>query len=262
MDNSNFFNRLSHSLNLEDKRRQEMENKASLASNEAPLENEMSQEQNQENMQGEANNMETQNEGMDNNTGNEMENMEPSNENMDNNVSVEMNEDNISTMSQDMEKNEMDENIEGESMMEEENEENTDPPTAELTATMLRRKTKEPKTSKSAGLLRPIDVYETKSEIIVKAIVAGVERNEIQVTVTPEKVTISGERQRKERVSQDSYFYQEFFWGSFSRSIMLPVEINPEKTKASLKNGIFTIRLPKLSQQKEKILSMKDIEIG
>ena len=65
---------------------------------------------------------------------------------------------------------------------------------------------------KSDGLLRPVDVYETKNEIIVKATVAGVDRGNIKVMVTPESVTISGDRQKQERVAKESYFYQEFFW--------------------------------------------------
>ena len=146
------------------------------------------------------------------------------------------------------------------------NGEDMDEPEASLAATTVAKKhtaeTKSMPSEHADGLLRPIDVYETKNEIIVKAIVAGVERGAIKVSITPESVTISGERQKQERISRDSYFYQELFWGSFSRSIMLPVEVDPDNAKASLKNGIFTIRLPKIEQQKERILSMDDIEEG
>ena len=144
--------------------------------------------------------------------------------------------------------------------------EDMDKPDASLAATTVAKKhtseTKSMPNEHADGLLRPIDVYETKNEIIVKAIVAGVERGAIKVSITPESVTISGERQKQERISRDSYFYQELFWGSFSRSIMLPVEVDPDNAKASLKNGIFTIRLPKIEQQRERILSMDDIEEG
>ena len=137
---------------------------------------------------------------------------------------------------------------------------------ASLAATTVAKKhtteTKSMSAEQADGLLRPIDVYETKNEIIVKAMVAGVERSAIKVSLTAESVTISGERQKQERVARDSYFYQELFWGSFSRSIMLPVEVDPDNAKATLKNGIFTIRLPKIEQQRERILSMDDIEEG
>ena len=153
----------------------------------------------------------------------------------------------------DMEMNDMDNNT-------------MDDADATLAATTVAKKhtaeTKSMSPDQVDGLLRPIDVYETKNEIIVKAIVAGVARGAIKVSITPESVTISGERQKQERISRDSYFYQELFWGSFSRSIMLPVEVDPDNAKASLKDGIFTIRLPKIEQQKERILSMDDIEEG
>ena len=61
----------------------------------------------------------------------------------------------------------------------------------------------------------------------------------------------------QERIKEDDYFYQECYWGRFSRSIILPQEIDPEKADASLKNGVLTIRLPKINRDKAKKLRVK-----
>lgn len=99
-----------------------------------------------------------------------------------------------------------------------------------------------------------IDVYETDKDIVIKSTVAGVDPSELDINITPDSISIRGERTQEENVSSDSYFYQECFWGSFSRSIILPTEIDPDKAKASLKKGVLTIRLPKLSRSEERKL--------
>lgn len=211
-----------------------------MQTNDDMMEKDMPMENNQNMMNQNMNNM--------NNGGSMMQPEQPSS--MDDGMDSDMEDDD--DMDDDMNDMDMDDDMEK--------------PDASLAATTVAKKhtaeTKSMSSDQADGLLRPIDVYETKNEIIVKAIVAGVERGAIKVSITPESVTISGERQKQERISRDSYFYQELFWGSFSRSIMLPVEVDPDNAKASLKNGIFTIRLPKIEQQKERILSMDDIEEG
>ncbi len=102
-----------------------------------------------------------------------------------------------------------------------------------------------------------VDVYQTPDEIIVESTIAGVNADEIDVDVTSEMVTIRGERKRENKVDDSDYFYQECFWGRFSRSIILPQEIDPDKTYSTVKKGILTIHLPKLNRSQGKKIKVK-----
>ena len=102
-----------------------------------------------------------------------------------------------------------------------------------------------------------IDVYQTPVSIIVESAVAGVEPENIDIEITPDSVAIKGRRTKKERVDEKDYLYSECFWGRFSRSIILPQEIDAEKAHASLKNGILKVVLPKVNRQKAKKLKVR-----
>lgn len=97
-----------------------------------------------------------------------------------------------------------------------------------------------------------VDVYQTDDEIIIKSTIAGVTADDIDVSITNEMVAIKGNRKHDEKVRASDYYYQELYWGSFSRSIILPEEIDADNAKASMKNGILTLRLPKLTKNKVK----------
>lgn len=90
-----------------------------------------------------------------------------------------------------------------------------------------------------------VDVYQTPETIVVKSTIAGVKPEDLDVSITNDMVTIRGTRRHDEEVREEDYFYRECYWGSFSRSIILPVDIVAEKADASLKDGILTIRIPK-----------------
>ncbi|PIR07398.1 hypothetical protein COY65_01145 [Candidatus Jorgensenbacteria bacterium CG_4_10_14_0_8_um_filter_39_13] len=102
-----------------------------------------------------------------------------------------------------------------------------------------------------------VDVYKTENEIVVQSTVAGVGPDDLEVNITNESVTIHGKREKMEKIEDKDYFYQECFWGKFSRSIILPEEVDPEKSTAVLKNGILIIRMPKLNRQKAKKINVK-----
>lgn len=103
-----------------------------------------------------------------------------------------------------------------------------------------------------------VDVYQDKDDVVVQSTVAGVNsEDDLEVNVTNESVTIRGKRERIDKIQEKDFFYQECYWGRFSRSIMLPVEVDPEKSVVSLKNGVLTVRMPKLSRQKAKKLKVK-----
>lgn len=102
-----------------------------------------------------------------------------------------------------------------------------------------------------------IDVHQTPNEIVIESAIAGVNPEDLDISVTSESVTIRGKREHEKKVKEEDYFYQECYWGKFSRSIILPQEIDPEKTQASIKNGVLTIKLPKLNRQRSRKLKVK-----
>ncbi len=101
-----------------------------------------------------------------------------------------------------------------------------------------------------------IDVYQTPEEIVVESTIAGVNPEDLDIDISSEAVTIRGKRTKEKKISDEDYFYQECYWGKFSRSVILPQEVDPDAAVASLKNGVLTIRLPKINRQKSKKLKV------
>lgn len=102
-----------------------------------------------------------------------------------------------------------------------------------------------------------IDVYQDDNSIFIKSIIGGVRPEDLDLSVTSDMVTIKGTRQSNEEVKEDSYFYQECFWGSFSRSVILPCDIKADQVEASMKNGVLTIRLPKVEKNSATKIEVK-----
>ncbi|MDI6820562.1 MAG: Hsp20/alpha crystallin family protein [Patescibacteria group bacterium] len=102
-----------------------------------------------------------------------------------------------------------------------------------------------------------VDVYQDQDNIIVQSTVAGIKPDDIDISITNESVIIRGKREKEEAIEDKDYFYQECFWGAFSRSIILPQEIDPDKSQASMKNGVLTVKMPKLNRAKTKTLKVK-----
>lgn len=102
-----------------------------------------------------------------------------------------------------------------------------------------------------------IDVYQTPSDIIIESAIAGVKPEDIDISVSNDSITIRGERRREHEVKEKDYYYQECYWGRFSRSVIFPQEVDPESASVAFKNGILTVRLPKLSRKKTKKLKVK-----
>lgn len=102
-----------------------------------------------------------------------------------------------------------------------------------------------------------IDVYQTPNDIVVKTIVAGVRPEDLQINLSREMVTISGAREEAREVEKDGYFHQELYWGSFSRSVLLPEEVDVEEAVAEEKNGLLTIRLPKIDKKRQTKLRVR-----
>jgi HSP20 family protein len=102
-----------------------------------------------------------------------------------------------------------------------------------------------------------VDVYQDEDNVIIKSTIAGVEPEDIDVSVDNDMVTIRGRRARNREIEEEDYFYQECYWGSFSRSIILPVEIRADQIDATIKNGILTVILPK-AKKKDVNIKVKD----
>ena len=102
-----------------------------------------------------------------------------------------------------------------------------------------------------------IDVYQTPAEIVVESAIAGVKPEDLDIDVSNDSITIKGERHHDEKIKEEDYFYQECYWGRFSRAIILPEEVDPDKASVNFKNGILTVKLPKLEKKKAKKTKVK-----
>ena len=102
-----------------------------------------------------------------------------------------------------------------------------------------------------------IDVYQTPTEIIIKTMVAGVKPDDLDVSITRDAVTIHGERAEDRTVSEGDYMHQELYWGTFSRTIALPEEIDVDGAEAVEKHGLLILRLPKLDKNRQTKLRVK-----
>lgn len=90
-----------------------------------------------------------------------------------------------------------------------------------------------------------LDIYETPADLIVEAPIAGVNAEDLDISIHNDMLTIKGQRNRQCKVERQDLIYQECHWGAFSRTIILPVDVISDRIDASMKNGILTILLPK-----------------
>lgn len=102
-----------------------------------------------------------------------------------------------------------------------------------------------------------IDVYQTDNDVVVKSTIAGVKPEDLDVSINNDMLTIRGERKSEEEVREENYYYQECYWGSFSRSVILPVDVIADKIEASMKNGILTVRMPKAASNRAKKIQVR-----
>lgn len=99
-----------------------------------------------------------------------------------------------------------------------------------------------------------IDVFETDGDFIIQSTIAGVKTEDLDITIENDIVTIKGSREKQTSEQTKKYYYQECYWGTFSRQVILPEEVDGSKAEASLKDGVLTLRIPKVEKiQKRKI---------
>ena len=103
----------------------------------------------------------------------------------------------------------------------------------------------------------PIDVYQTKKDLVVKAALPGVKPEEVDITITDDAVTIKGEHKEEQETKEDDYLYRERYYGAFSRSVAIPVKVKGEKAEATFEEGVLTLTLPKAEEIKPRQIKIK-----
>lgn len=103
----------------------------------------------------------------------------------------------------------------------------------------------------------PVDMYQTNDAIVIRALVAGVSPNDLDIAITRDMVTIRGMREEYQESADDNYYHRELFWGSFSRTLLLPEEVIIDEADAQEKHGLLEIRLPKLDKNRSTQLRVK-----
>jgi HSP20 family protein len=102
-----------------------------------------------------------------------------------------------------------------------------------------------------------VDVYEEKDEVVVKAELPGLDKKDIEVNISDSKLTLKGEKKKEEEVKEENYYRRERSYGAFLRSVELPTGVQADKVKASFKNGVLEVRVPKTEEAKTKTIKVK-----
>ncbi len=103
-----------------------------------------------------------------------------------------------------------------------------------------------------------IDVFETPIDIIVKTMIPGVRKEDIDISLSRDLLTIRGERKDEKTISDDSYHYRELYWGTFSRTVKLPHEVDIERAEAMENQGMLTLKLPRVDKERQTKLKVKN----
>ena len=102
-----------------------------------------------------------------------------------------------------------------------------------------------------------VNVFQTENELVLQSAIAGVKVEELDVIIEDDVITIKGNRPNPLAETGD-YFIEECYWGPFSRKVILPVEVDSSRADAAMKEGILTIRIPKIQREKKKKLTIKE----
>lgn len=102
-----------------------------------------------------------------------------------------------------------------------------------------------------------IDVFETPVDVIVKTMIPGVRKEEVDISLSRDMLTIRGERKDEKTISEDNYHYRELYWGTFSRTLKLPHEVDIDRAEATENQGMLTIRLPRVDKEKQAKIKVK-----
>jgi len=104
-----------------------------------------------------------------------------------------------------------------------------------------------------------IDLYQTPTELVVQTMVAGVKPDDLELTIARDMITIRGKREEARSIDDDNYFVKELYWGKFSRTISLPLEVEPEEVEATEKHGLLTVKIKKVDKEKKNSIRIRSI---
>jgi HSP20 family protein len=102
-----------------------------------------------------------------------------------------------------------------------------------------------------------VDLFEEKDDIVVKAELPGIDKDNIEVKLNDHTLTIKGEKKKEEEVKEENYYRSERSYGSFLRTLELPKDVHADKVKATFKNGVLEVRMPKTEEAKAKEIKVK-----
>lgn len=103
----------------------------------------------------------------------------------------------------------------------------------------------------------PVDMYQTGDSIVIRALVAGVSPEDLDIAITRDMVTIKGHREEDQEAPDDDYYHRELFWGAFTRTLLLPEEVLIDEAEAKEQHGLLEIRLPKVDKDRSTRLKVK-----
>ena len=109
-----------------------------------------------------------------------------------------------------------------------------------------------------AGL--SVDIYEKEDALVVKATVPGIKAEELDITIAGDVLNIKGETKKEETVKEEHYHRRELRYGSFCRSVRLPIEVQTDKADATFKDGILTLTFPKPEDKKPRSISVQVVK--
>ena len=102
-----------------------------------------------------------------------------------------------------------------------------------------------------------VDVYQTADAVVIKSMIAGVRPEDLDISITRDVVTIRGKREEEKTIEEEDFITKELYWGSFSRTVTLPVEIDVDEAEAIEKHGLLILKLPKLDKKKKSKVKVK-----
>lgn len=104
------------------------------------------------------------------------------------------------------------------------------------------------------------DIYETENNVVAEIAVAGINKDDINITVSGDTLTVSGETKKEEETEKREYYQKQLRYGNFAQSLILPSTVQADKAKANFKNGILKITIPKSEEAKQKQIKIEDGE--
>ncbi len=103
-----------------------------------------------------------------------------------------------------------------------------------------------------------VDVYQTEEDIVIQTAIAGIKKEDIEIITEKDMVVIKGVRERPTEGEVKEFFIEECFWGPFSREIVLPEETDPSRIKATMKQGVLTVKVPRIEREKRRKIDLEE----